>query len=92
MNRTSELEEGYVDGDDMYPVDGPLQSGTHSLRRIKSTMANTLPRVSVRVCVGGGRGVYVCVVFVCVCVCVCVCVWGVCGGRGEGECGCVHLS
>ena len=57
MNGSSELEEGYVDGD-MYPVDGPLQSGMHSLRRVKSTTAPV--------------SVYVCVC-VCVCVRVCMC-------------------
>lgn len=34
MNGTAE-EEDHIGTEDVYPADGPLQSGTQSLRRIK---------------------------------------------------------
>ena len=57
-----EEEAGHTESD-VYPTDGPLHSGTQSLRRIKSTTNTKM------VCV------YVCMsVCMCVCMCVCVCV------------------
>ena len=42
-----EEEEGHTDAD-IYPVDGPLQSGMQSLRRIKTNTNTKLSKVSIQ--------------------------------------------